>query len=501
MLTFKDEDLGLTYTVETIEDLESAIRLHQAIHHTMQEASADLKVRLTDVVKNIRPIQTPFMGARQIYPSSFTNGLGAGKSIEQGDEALPLHGTVLDDDGLPLPTDSSQWLSPRQISEPPKGSPDAETEALAEAYQLQEHRQLQSEVQHLRTEIERFRTENRQLFKDLAEIEKANKAIPSIEFIGQQAPTESFESICGRFNTGLTLADELVELQKARASLNHFNLDTSGIDKMLAQHGIHYHSAPKHFVGPGLGEMVGWDMQQQAAYAPGLTLQQTEQQAKTQMVKEQLESILALNHAPSKADVRMFQLWERFLEIMDANGFGDTPGEDRTSPDSYLTALEKWLNAFVQASEQLQEERRKSAHLLHEKENCQRQVQVFGAQADGMRNELGECKTEIIALKKGISKLQKKRDSLKSKHESELTEAISNHELCKAELKRIGDLYREMQDQRDQERKMREDAINDNIELSKRSNVLQKKLDYCLKVVPTLEAAWQNIQLGVSAPT
>lgn len=407
MLTFKDEDLGLTYTVETIEDLESAIRLHQAIHHTMQEASADLKVQIADVVKDIHPVQTPFMGARQIYPSSFTNGLGAGKSIEQGDEGIPL--------------DSSQWLSPRQISEPLKGSPDAETEALAEAYQLQEHRQLQAEVMRLREGYETRGKVIDQLRNSLKESELA------IEFVDQ----------------------------------------------------------------PSL----------QAAYAPPLYLQQAEQQAKTQMVKEQLETILALNHAPSKADVRMFQLWERFLEIMDANGFGDTPGEDRTSPDSYLSALEKWLAAFVQASEQLQEERRKSAHLLHEKENCQRQVQVFGAQADGMRNELGECKAEIVALKKGISKLQKKRDNLKSKHEAELSEAISNHGLCKAELKRIGDLYREMQDQRDQERKMREDAINDNIELSKRSNVLQKKLDYCLKVVPTLEAAWQNIQLGVSAPT
>lgn len=463
MLTFKDEDLGLTYTADSAEELEAAIRTHHQIYHTMHEASADLKVQLADVVKNIDPVQTPFMGARQIYPSSFTNGLGAGKSIEQGDEGIPL--------------DSSQWLSPPQISETPKGLADAETEALAEAYQLQEHR----------------RSENQRFFEEMCGIEKANKAIPGIEFVGQQVPLQAA-------NTGLTLADELAELQKARASLNHFNLDTSGIDKILAQHGIHYHSAPKHFRGPGLGEIMAQDVQQQAAYAPPLYLQQAEQQAKTQMVKEQLETILALNHAPSK-DVRMFQLWERFLEIMDANGFGDTPGEDRTSPDSYLSALEKWLAAFVQASEQLQEERRKSAHLLHEKENCQRQVQVFGAQADGMRNELGECKAEIVALKKGISKLQKKREHAKAKHEQELLEARANHELCISELKRVADSCRMLQGERDTEKKMREQAVNDNIELSKRNQSIQEKLDFCLKSVPTLESAWQNIQLGVSAPT
>lgn len=218
MLTFKDEDLGLIYTADTAEELEAVIRTHQRIYHTMQEASADLKAQLADVVKNINPTPTPLMGAQQIYKSSFTDGLGTGKSIEQGDEGVPF---VLHDQADP-PVAQDEWLSPPQISEPPKGLADAETEALADAYQLQEHRQLQGEVGYLRDQV-------KYLTKKLDEKES------TIEFVGQQAPLQAA-------NTGLTLADELAELQKARASLNHFNLDTSSIDKMLAQHGIHYHT-------------------------------------------------------------------------------------------------------------------------------------------------------------------------------------------------------------------------------------------------------------------
>lgn len=151
---------------------------------------------------------------------------------------------------------------------------------------------------------------------------------------------------------------------------------------------------------------------------------------------------------------------------MDANGFGDTPGEDRTSPDSYLSALEKWLVSFTQTFEQLQEERRKFAHLLHERDSLGNNLNGSRAQVEHLNKELVEYKAETVALKKGISKLQKKRENLKSKHEAELDEVIAG----------------------------REAAVNDNIALSKENAEFRRKLEFCLKAVPTLHDMYITTQ-------
>lgn len=44
----------------------------------------------------------------------------------------------------------------------------------------------------------------------------------------------------------MTLADQIEILKDARAGLHMWHMDTSGVDKMLAQHGVDVDSLPKH---------------------------------------------------------------------------------------------------------------------------------------------------------------------------------------------------------------------------------------------------------------
>lgn len=175
MLIFKDEDLGLTYECTTAEELGAAVAIHQRTHHQSICAASNLKADLTNVVKEIKPMRFTEWGSFPVYPSDFTQGLGAGKSIEQGDE------------GLPQP---AEWLSPPQYSEPPATLTPAE-EALANAYQEQDHQRLQAEVMRLR-EVEKA---NFEVIQNLRQ--KLKEQDLQIEFIGQP-PKQPGEAIQAR---------------------------------------------------------------------------------------------------------------------------------------------------------------------------------------------------------------------------------------------------------------------------------------------------------------
>ncbi|CAE6712939.1 hypothetical protein R75461_01144 [Paraburkholderia nemoris] len=44
----------------------------------------------------------------------------------------------------------------------------------------------------------------------------------------------------------MTLADQVEILKDARAGLHMWKMDTSGVDRMLAQHGVDVDTLPKH---------------------------------------------------------------------------------------------------------------------------------------------------------------------------------------------------------------------------------------------------------------
>lgn len=431
MLIFKDEDLGLTYECTTAEELAAAVAIHQRTHHQSIEAAQTLRSDLTNVVNNINPAPTAMnlrakpseqAQAREIPGiKSSIQGLGANQSAEQGDEELPLP------DG---------WLSPAQYSEPPATLTPAE-EALANAYQEQDHLKLQSEVMRLRQEL------------------KERDAQP--KYFGEQSKVETFESICSKFKAGMgmTLADQIKALEQARAGLAMWNMDTSGVDAMLRQHGI---------LQQGSGAV--------------------------EPLKAEIDS-----------GVNLWALWSRFRAIMEGQGFGSNVGEDRSDPNSYLDALDRYLNKLVEFHSAAQDAQR----VLDSKDQMIGQYRATLERVEGrhslLKTDCDELRQEIIALKKGNTTLTAKLQRNKEKYERESVELCAANDLNLGEKKRLDVLLSSKMDELAKEVAIREQAVNDNITLSETNKKLREKLEFCLKAVPSIESAWEVYHAQGAKPT